>query len=215
MRHETGRTYVSAVERLRALPAVFRGADLTVRYQWASKTASQYLYLWRHRGLIEPLGGHSDVFMNLIVSPDPDWEGAARLAMPSAVIVGVEALRRAGWTTQVARRVEVAVAPGQPRYHIGHFEVTRRSADWFARTRAFLRGRDGTLPVLHPAFALADLLRRHGWGAGGVFPDDIEWDDIAPAEAGDWARAARAMGVAQYVDLFEMRGVDSCGMKQK
>ena len=78
---------ISAHERLTLLPAVFRGADLTVRFQWTSKTASHYLYLWKRRGLVASLGGHSDVFANLVVGREPDWEAGLRLAMPSAVLV--------------------------------------------------------------------------------------------------------------------------------
>ncbi len=92
---------VSAIERLQSLPPLFRGADLTVRFQWTSKTASQYLYLWKRRKLVQELGGHSDVFANMLMTRQPNWEQALLLAMPSALLVGVEALRQAGWVTQV------------------------------------------------------------------------------------------------------------------
>jgi hypothetical protein len=49
-------TTTSAIERLQGLPQIFRGADLTVRFAWSSKTASQYLYLWKKRGLVSSLG---------------------------------------------------------------------------------------------------------------------------------------------------------------
>ena len=87
---------VSSIQRLLSLPALFSGRDLAVRFQWTSKAASQYLYLWKKRGLVQPLGGHSDVFANTLVQPQPDWESALRLTMPSAVVVRIEALRRGG-----------------------------------------------------------------------------------------------------------------------
>ena len=76
--HESGSpnpNQLSAFERLRDLPALFRGGDLTRRFGWTSKTASQYLYLWKRRGLVQSLGGHSDVYANLLTDRHPDWEG--------------------------------------------------------------------------------------------------------------------------------------------
>ena len=105
---------ISAIERLRELPPVFRGANLTIRFRWDSKTASQYLYLWKRRNLVKGLGGHSDVFANLLIAQYPDWEKALLMAMPSAVVVGVEVLRRAGWSTQIPQRPNVAVTRSIP-----------------------------------------------------------------------------------------------------
>ena len=99
---------ISAIDRLRELPTLFRGAHLTTRFRWDSKTASQYLYLWKRRNLVQGLGGHSDVFANLLFEPFPqypNWEKALLMTMPSAVIVSVEVLRRVGWTTQIPIRL--------------------------------------------------------------------------------------------------------------
>lgn len=197
---------VSAIERLRSLPEIFRGGDLTVRFQWPSRRASHYLYLWKNRGLVEPLGGHSDVFANLLRNPHPDWEKALQMAMPSAVIVGVEALRRAGWTTQVPSRPEVAVDATGPVFSTERFVIKSRSPSWFETVHDGLVG-DRRLgpPVLSPAWALADLLRDHEWGDFGLWPDDIEWDEISEVDEAAWGRAATT---------FRWGGTDLRGMRE-
>lgn len=178
---------VSALQRLMALPAIFSGKDLTVRFGWSSKNASQYLYLWKRRGLVQALGGHSDTFANLIVQPRVDWEACLRHAMPHAVIVGVEALRRRGWTTQIQARPEVAVPGSMPVYTVDAFTVSARPAAWFDVSR---RGIENG--ALAPAWALADMLARDGWGACGLGPDDIEWSVVKDRDRRQWAAARRA-----------------------
>lgn len=186
----------SALERLRSLPPLFRGADLTVRFQWTSKTASHYLYLWKRRSLVHALGGHSDVFANLLVAPRPDWDAAVRLAMPSAVGIGVDALRKAGWTTQIQRRPTLAVNKRDSVFSTEPFEIVGRSPEWFDLVRPGIEGyRDPGLPLLRPAWALADMLHIDGWGHCGLHPDDIEWDEVTGKDEADWQKACAAFGL--------------------
>lgn len=197
---------VSAIDRLRRLPEIFRGGDLTVRFQWQSRRASHYLYLWKRRGLVEPLGGHSDVFANLLLTTTPDWEKALQMAMPSAVIIGVEALRRAGWTTQVPSRPEVAVDATGPMFSTERFDIKPRVPSWFEAVRDGLTGDRMMGPqALSPAWALADLLREHEWGSFGLWPDDIEWDDISAADEESWRKANTVFGrgVSNLQDMRE------------
>jgi hypothetical protein len=186
----------SAIVRLQSLPPVFRGADLTVRFGWTSKTASQYLYLWKKRGLVQGLGGHSDVFANLLTAPTPDWEKALLMAMPSAVLVGIEVLRRAGWTTQIPRCPDVAVAARDRCFSVHPFTVEYRAAGWFEIVRPGI-GRAAGLPMLRPAWALADMLRARGWGKCGLHPDDIDWDMAGTRDVADWRVARAALGVEE------------------
>lgn len=189
---------ISAYERLGALPAVFRGADLTVRFQWSSKTASHYLYLWKRRNLVAGLGGHSDVFANLVVSREPDWEAALRVAMPSAVLVGVDILRRAGWTTQIPFLAEVAVSSAEPTYQVEHFDVKARPPGWF---KLFAPGTVRPNPrgpaMLSPSWALAEMIRSEGWGACGLAPDDIYWDEVTDQDRAEWDAACQALGLGE------------------
>lgn len=166
-------TYTSAFDRLRSLPEIFSGRDLTVRFQWTSKTASQYLYLWKKRGLVEGLGGLSDVYVNRTQGLNADWEAALRRAMPSAVIAGTEALRRAGWSTQIPSRPEAVVREDRPHYTLDRFEILLRPKRWFDHMAPGIDRSDAT-PVLKPGWALADLIWSQGWGRFGLDPDDID-----------------------------------------
>ncbi|THF67263.1 hypothetical protein E6C76_02480 [Pseudothauera nasutitermitis] len=191
------RQQTSAIVRLQSLPPIFRGADLTIRFQWTSKAASQYLYLWKRRGLVQGLGGHSDVYANLLTNPRPDWEKAVLTAMPSAVAIGIEALRQAGWTTQVPHRPSVAVNARQSVFNVAPFEIVARDPKWFEAARSGIQGdRALGLPVLRPSWALADMLRTHGWGKCGLWPDDIDWDEIGEQDEADWQAACTAFGMA-------------------
>ena len=164
---------------------------MTVRFQWTSKNASQYLYLWKKRGLVRALGGHSDIFANILVQPRPDWEACLRRAMPSAVIVGVEALRRRAWTTQIQTRPEVAVDGSMPVYAVDHFDLSARPAAWFeASAQGIANG------VLAPAWALADMLAREGWGGCGLSADDIDWGAITARDRRQWSAACKAYRLA-------------------
>ena len=186
---------ISAIERLKALPAVFRGPDLTIRFEWTSKTASHYLYLWKKRGLVQALGGHSDVFANLLRSEYADWEQALLMVHPSALVMGLESLRQYGWTTQIPFLPTVAVEDLERSFSIDHFDIQRKSAAWmkFARQGIDRASMITTtaLPRLRPAWALADLISSQGWGACGLQPDDLDWDAITPQDEKDWADASR------------------------
>jgi hypothetical protein len=186
----------SAIVRLKSLPPIFRGADLTVRFQWTSRRASHYLYLWKKRGLVEGLGGHSDVYANRLTTDHPNWEKALLSAMPSAVVIGVEALRRAGWTTQIPTLPTVAVSTKQKVFKVTPFDVHRRSPEWFENTKKGLQTyAEVCLPMMRPAWALADLLKEQGWGKCGLHADDIDWSEITEQDECDWQAACSSLGL--------------------
>lgn len=188
---------ISALERLLSLQPLFRGGDLTVRFAWTSKTASQYLYLWKKRKLIAPLGGHSDVYANLLLGRDVDWERAVLMAMPSAVLTGIEVLRRFGWTTQVQRSPSVAVRHGGPHYKLEMFCVEKRGDQWFAavRQQGLLDAGSQELPSLRPAWALADMIATQGWGKCGLWHDDLDLYDVSSQDEKDWEQACKFFGL--------------------
>lgn len=201
----TSTPQVSAIERLRSLPPVFRGADLTMRFGWTSKNASQYLYLWGRRGLVSGLGGHSDVFVNLLTNTDPDWPAAVRLAMPSAILIGAEALRQAGWSTQIEQRPDLAVNSEHGQFTLPTFNVMPRKPRWFNTVLAGIAAPEGRgLPVLRPAWALADLLSKQDWGDFGLMPDDIDWFEVTERDHQDWnhARLAFKLDAPDLNDLM-------------
>lgn len=197
---------ISALERLQNFPAVFRGSDLTIRSQWTSKNASQYLYLWKRRNLVADFGGHSDVYANLVVNRDADWEKALLMAMPSSIIVGIEALRREGWTTQIPTTSSVAVRSDQRVFKTLRFDIVPCSVDWFDAIKpAVAEYEVNTLNWLPPAWALADLLRQSPWGTFGLWPDDIEWDEISEKDEDDWLVACHAFGMDTNQPLLSFR----------
>lgn len=187
--------YISSLSRLQELPALFRGSELTMRYQWTAKTASQYLYLWKQKGLVAPLGG-GDVYANLVKAPNPNWEEALLMAAPSAKIIGLEVLRRVGWITQIQARPSVAISPLDGAFTSPRFTVERRDARWLLQVRrgkALIAGVGRVkAPQLAPAWALADLLKREGWGGCGIQPDDLYLDDMTDRDRAQWAMAAAA-----------------------
>jgi hypothetical protein len=199
-------TYQSSLQRLRELPATFSGRDLTVKFQWSSATASQYLANWRRAQLVRALGGHSDIYMNLVVAPQADLEQALRRALPEAVLIGADVIRQAGWTTQILQVPDIAILHSSPRYKLIDFNQQTRSAKWFKRVRPGLIDPHGGVRRLAPAWALADMLNRfldrRVKGAWLVAPDDLEWDDIAAAP--DAATALAAFGLA--ADSFAPAG---------
>ena len=208
-------TYVSSVQRLRDLPAVFSGRDLTVRFQWPSATASQYLANWRKAGLIRALGGHSDAFMNLIVAPQPDVEQALLRALPEAVRIGADVLREAGWTTQIHRMPDIVVPLSSPRYKLADFTVQTRAARWFARVKPGLADAGQGVARLSPAWALADMMDRYldrrVKGAWLLAPDDLELDEAAQAEGAQAALNAfgldpASLTAAGYARVYDSRG---------
>jgi hypothetical protein len=171
-------TRISAIDRLRALPATITGSVLALSFNWSSKTTSQYLYLWSQKGYIAPLGGRSDIYANLLVNPNPNWEAILSSEKSSALVIGTEALRRAGWSTQIPARPEVAVLYSEKPFDSPHFSIEARGSTWFQKVSSGVLRNQGTLPCLAPEWALADLLWAHsGWGGFGLDPDDIDLDE--------------------------------------
>ena len=174
------RTYTSANDRLTQLPAIFTGSDLTIRFGWTSAYASQYIQQWRKRGLVQSLGGLSDVHFNLLQCRAPNLEAGLRRAIPQAVKGGVDVLREAGWTTQVIRHLEALVPSNGPIYALNEVTLQLRKPQWFVLTEI------GTIAVepeegirrLQPSWALADMIHRscdrRVKDAWLLDPDDID-----------------------------------------
>ncbi len=193
----------SSAERLRKLPALFRGADLTLRFRWTSKTASQYLYLWKQRGWVQALGGHSDVYANTLMHADRiDWEKALLKAMPTGIIVGLESLRRANWITQIPARPQVAVRRDMPHYQVDRFEIAPvprlEHADLLRHTREELCQ---SMPVLDPAYALVEMVHQKGWGRCGLDPDDVYVEEMTANDLANIVRACENLEIG--LDAFD------------
>lgn len=199
----------STYDRLKKLPDIFRGGDLTLLFNWSPKQASHYLYLWRSKGFVESLGGHSDIHANLLMERKPDWEKALVMAMPSAVLTGIEVLRRAGWCTQIQARPSVAVNSTFRTYVTERFSLDRRDSRWFKRVKDGIRDTGGALPALAPAWALAEMLRvNKGWEGTGLAPDDIYWDEVSDADRADWGAACKALSLGDVDGAEDLECVE-------
>jgi len=206
------RTYTSAIERLVGLPEVFTGGDLTVLFGWKSGIASTYLANWRRAGLVKSLGGRSDVHMNLVRNRQVNPELALRRAYPQAIKLGVDVLREAGWTTQIPTLTEVAVPASSASYALDGFEITTRTAKWFARVAPGIETVAQGVNRLRSPWALADMIARaqdaRVRGAWLLDPEDI--DLAAVREDADTLQALGAFGLradcagdAGYAKLYD------------
>ncbi len=171
--------YVSAIARLREIPHVFTGADVMQLCGWTSQIASTYLSNWRKAGHILPLGGHSDVYLNLVVNPRGDREAALLRCYPAATLAGTDILRAAGWTTQIMAKPEVVIPSGSKIYAIDFYTLLLRPPSWWRKVmlEEHISGRAARL---RPASALADMLHRaHDARAKDAWllaPDDLDLD---------------------------------------
>lgn len=189
-------TAVSGNDGLRLLPRFFHVADLTIRFRWTAKVAARRLYHWKMLGQVAAFGGQSGLYANLVADSDPQWECALRMIMPTAVVIGIEILRRAGWTTQIPYVPTVAVNEAQHFGKVDYFNVEAVSPAWYNRMARGIRPSEaGALPYLAPAWALADLLNREGWCDCGLGPDDIYWDMLTNEDRQDWIDACSALGL--------------------
>ncbi len=192
--------YTSAHKRLTGLPAAFRGAELGLAFGWTPKQVAHYLWLWKSRGLVQALGGHSDVYANLVFERSPDEAVMLLMAMPSAIRIGADALRLAGWTTQIEHRPTVAVRADAAVYSVNAFSVQQRSAAWFDTVQdGIIRPEQPLreLRTLKPAWALADMLAFKSTSYV-LAPDDIDWDEVGGDDAEDWSAASKALGLEKH-----------------
>ncbi|GAB3468257.1 hypothetical protein GCM10027321_36520 [Massilia terrae] len=121
------------------------------------------------------------------------------MIMPSTVVMGIEALRRAGWITQIPYLSTVAVDAAERVFDVERFSVLALPTEWFRQMAPGIQGGEaGSLKCVKPAWALADLIKREGWCDCGVGPDDIYWDDVTQQDEEDWATARVTLGLAEH-----------------
>ena len=180
----TSKSYTSAIDRLLVVPEVFTGSELTVLFGWRSTMASNYLANWRRAGLIKSLGGRSDMHMNLVRNRHINPELALRRAFPRAVMVGIDVIRQAGWTTQIPTFSEVAIPITSTLYNVDGFNLSHRTQKWFDLV-SHGNGIDdnpGGIDRLKPSWALADMISRASdrrvKAAWLLDPEDLDLDAI-------------------------------------
>lgn len=190
-------SHLPGLRVLEALPAVFARQLLESRVP--SEQAATLLGRWIASAHVEALGGRSEIYANRHMAAHADWDSAVRVAAPSAVIAGTEALRRAGWITQIPQRPEVAVPRCQAVHLEGveRFEVLVRPDTWFDQVFAALPEAGSAAPTLPPAWALADLLATDGWQRCGIAPGDLSFDEVTNRDRAQWRDACRLWGLPE------------------
>jgi hypothetical protein len=200
--------YTSAIKRLSGLPDVFCGSDLTIKFQWTSAIASSYIAQWKKAGLVQALGGRSDVFMNLVTNKEPNTDLALRNCYPKALKIGIDILRQAGWMTQIPARVDVAIPKACNVYDIDGYNLSPRTEKWFNLMAPGIEKVDIGINQLRPAWAFADLIARSmdkrvhdAW-----LPDPEDIDELAVSEDPEMSVALKAFGLSKlgtYEDIYQ------------
>lgn len=168
---------IPAHKRLRSLPEVFTTRTLAAVLNVEMKAASVYVNRWRKEEFISSLGPRVGVHFNILKNPDAEDDlrlDAISMVFPGAVIAGVSAVHAAGWTTQIPSAIEIMVPPRPTTPEIYGAVISTRPKDWFVLARQSVQ-RAGVIPMVDPAFALADIWHKNEWQPD---PDDLEWDMI-------------------------------------
>lgn len=150
----------SSVDRLLKLPFVFAVADV-IRLGLAQGDEHTFLARAVKSERIASAGFKSGIYFNLLRDPNARARvlEAARLAYPSAVVVGAAVLHAHGWTTQVPHTTDLAVMKRRSRRPIRGIHFVERKADWYRQhaNDILAPGESGfELHALTPAAALAD-----------------------------------------------------------
>lgn len=180
---------ISAIERLRALPAVFSLAMLAARLDSDKAKASIYAKRWKDAGLIRAVGPRVGVYYNLLVDPQgPSTHSlnALRLVFPEAVIAAETVLHDAGWTTQIPFNTQVIVLDRRTVPQIDGFDLHRRPRKWFSGFSPDID--QAAFARLSPYGALVDAYQYDGYGGQRTWRPDL--DDLQTDEI-NWGRLAQ------------------------
>lgn len=194
---------VPAHKRLQEIPDVFTTNTLTAMLGGDGKAASVYINRWRKEGLISSLGPRAGVHFNLVRNPSAQedmWLDAVHHILPGAVIAGVSAVHAAGWTTQIPACVEIMIPPRQTVPEITGVVVRTRPQIWFQGAKIKPQ-RQGAIPTVNPAFALADLWHSNEWRPDA---DDLEFDLIEPDKLEQAFKRFRLQIPEEWSSEFEM-----------
>ncbi len=172
-----------------ALPAVFSLPILQARLGGDANKAAIYATRWHTRGLLERAGPRLGIYYNRVRDPqglEASRLQAARLVFPSSVLIGSTVLHDAGWSTQISQVREVAVLVRRSYPAVDGVVFHGRTRVWYGQVHDGII-RDGVVPALKPAMALADA-----WADPELWHPDL--DDLE-AEDVDWPAAQKAFEV--------------------
>lgn len=198
--------YVSAFERLTALPPVFSLNTLVRATGLPRASAKVLLTRWVGKKLVESAGPRAGIYFNRVVDRDGDSAHAVKalvMKYPSATLCGASVLHSAGWTTQIPSTLHVAVEARSSYAKIDGVTLFARPVAWFQfmqNQRAWADADSNQagaqinaygLRALAPAWALADLYADKSGQAWRPDEDDL---DLPAREIGSVRRACEALG---------------------
>lgn len=192
----------SAMQRLRALPAVFSLTMLASRLNGDRGRASIYVRRWKEAGLVLGAGPRLGIYFNLAVDPQAASMRAleaVKLAFPEAVICGETVLHDEGWTTQIPQSTQLIVLEARTLPQVYGFELHGRPASWFVEFANEI-DQEG-FARLSPRAALVDAWKYHGYKGDVMWrpdPDDLESDEV------DWDGLVRLFGAhnTPFPDIY-------------
>lgn len=184
---------MSSVSRLKQLPPVFRHGNLLLQQGASQDSVKVMLSRWAAAGLVEPLGGRSGIYFNLIADPtgpETRLSEAIQLRFPEAIVCGPSVLHQEGWITQIPQHTHIAVLKQESQPNIRGIALHERTKEWFVATHEGIieHGLYG-LPSLKPAWAMEDMLV---FERGVIGIEDVDEDCIDEAEL-DCSRARAAL----------------------
>ena len=164
----------ATLKRLLALPDVF-DIDQVEATTGLTRHAVRMMLSRAHAdGLVAPAGPRSGVYYNFVRSSERHVEAAARLAIPSAIVIGPSALHWHHATSQRSHLLTVHDVIAVPR-----------PIEWYRAIAGHITPGPGGIPVLDAAYAIADMRMNGGVGDIPILEDgDIDLDD-ADIEEGD------------------------------
>lgn len=200
---------LSSVDRLRELDSVFSLADLQALHGLDDRSARVYVSRWAKRGLVKRFGG--GVYFNLIKDENGPSarlsEAVDKLLRVPVVIVGGAAITAGGWTTQVHRKIEIAVPVVRGSLTVpsteGNVVLTPRYSGWFRKLAASAEKGGEGIPVASPEYALADALlanRRSLSSDRPVAvppPDEIDMGEFDETALASVREAMRDLGASE------------------
>ena len=196
--------YLSAFERLSALPPVFSLNTLVRASGLPRASAKVLLARWAAKNLVESAGPRAGIYFNRVLDRDGGTAHAVKalvMKYPSATLCGASVLHGAGWTTQIPSTLQVAVEARSSYAKIDGVTLFARPVAWYqfmqnhgawaasASKAAAAETNTYGLRALKPAWALADLYADKSGYAWQPDADDLD----VPKAAVDAVRRARQL----------------------
>ena len=190
--------YKSAYTRLGDMPDVFNAITFARLNNMTTNEASVYLARMKSKKMLASFNGRAGIYFNLIKNSNAKNAhliDGLKMIYPTAILRGESVLHAAGWTTQIPRRINVAILERRTYVNIKEFVLSPKKKDWFITIHRYLLKPENSefstygLPSLTPALALADLYTKNAIRDWQPDPDDLDIEDS------DWLNVQQAFNL--------------------